>query len=168
MTAGNAELVALAERCEQATGADRRLDAEIWVLVGDKLGSAWSAKSRDPIKPSEVVQGELLAPAILRWPLDPGGVANSWRVPFLTDSLDAAMTLVPEGIRIGLVQQPGGEWEASDIALVDNEGCDHGHWEPTFRTSTSAACAVSAVALDALAALRALAPLSHGERGGEG
>jgi hypothetical protein len=55
------ELVALAERCEHATGPDRELDCAILVAIDWRYNSAWR------------------------------------HLPRLTASLDAAMTLVPEG-----------------------------------------------------------------------
>jgi hypothetical protein len=59
----------LAERCEQATGPDRLLDGEIW-------REAHGLTIYDVLTP----EGEI-----------------SVSVPYLTASLDAAMTLVPEG-----------------------------------------------------------------------
>jgi hypothetical protein len=69
------ELLELAERCEAATGPDRELDAEIastlgWANVGP--GNRGGRCGRSP--------------------------EGTWKtVPRYTASLDAAMTLVPEG-----------------------------------------------------------------------
>jgi hypothetical protein len=61
-------LLELAERCEQATGPDRRLDSGIWYAVVERLDPG-VRRDRDMVG---------------RW-------------PSYTASLDAAMTLVPEG-----------------------------------------------------------------------
>jgi hypothetical protein len=61
------ELLALAERCEAATGPDRELDGDIFCALGH-------------------------APFI-------EGAYCAYRSPAYTASLDAAMTLVPEGWR---------------------------------------------------------------------
>ncbi len=72
-------LLALAERCEQATGPDRVLDAEIAMAAGiAPLGSEHEGNCT----------GWLKAPAIS---------FGVWKSPEFTASLDAAMTLVPEG-----------------------------------------------------------------------
>jgi hypothetical protein len=63
-------LADLAARCEKATGPDRELDAEIYVALDA------NRENRDAL-------------AI-------NGAVGSW-VPDFTASLDAAMTLVPEG-----------------------------------------------------------------------
>jgi hypothetical protein len=80
-------LLALAERCEQATGPDRELDAEI----------AWMLTAQDRKR---------LGPPDLRREIWHAGLSTPAWVPFenvssfhpnYTSSLDAAVTLVPEG-----------------------------------------------------------------------
>lgn len=80
------ELRALAERCEQATGASYVLDSEIWAATS--------------------AQTEIVPPAY-------------------TASLDAAMTLVPEGCRLThLGQAPWGRWNASVDSVNGNAATD--------------------------------------------
>lgn len=80
------ELIALAERCEAATGPDRELDCEIEIECG-----------KDGPRIREIMAGSPhntifeVAKAADR---KDGGVF--FRVPRYTVSLDAAMTLVPE------------------------------------------------------------------------
>lgn len=68
-----ADLIALAARVEQAQGPDRELDAEIARAIGWK----------------ESLSG--------RWWKPPGGDDWNFVLPPFTASLDAALTLVPEG-----------------------------------------------------------------------
>jgi hypothetical protein len=75
-------LLALAERCEQAAGPDRELDAEIALAIGytrEKKGRQRIAWWRNP-------KGQQLG-------------YDGWHnfPPSFTASLDAAVTLVPEG-----------------------------------------------------------------------
>ena len=68
---GRETLLALADRCEQATGPDRRIDYRIGLIVGVHNVS------------------ETMLPHIM------AGSRVDNRVPRYTASLDAAMTLVP-------------------------------------------------------------------------
>jgi hypothetical protein len=82
-----ATLLALAERCEQAAGPDRELDAEIaWMLT---------AQDRKRLGPPdlrrEIWHAGLPTPAWV-----PFENVSSFHPPY-TASLDAAVTLVPEG-----------------------------------------------------------------------
>lgn len=95
------DLVALAERVERATGADTVLDRDIVKLIG------WA----DNV---------------------PYGERDGWRIPLpFTASLDAAMSLVPEGWG-WLVSQPNAKALASGLlkermpVLGEVQyGCDH-------------------------------------------
>jgi len=82
-----ATLLALADRCEQAAGPDRELDAEIaWMLTAQdrkRLGA--------PDLRREIWHAGLPTPA---WVLFEN--VSSFH-PAYTASLDAAVTLVPEG-----------------------------------------------------------------------
>jgi len=80
-------LLALAERCEQASGPDRELDGEIARALG------WTDVHVSVLNPLFQVGR-------------PPGVTG-WRdpVPAFTASLDAALTLVPEGWRVN-----GADW----------------------------------------------------------
>lgn len=93
-------LPALLARVEAATGPDRALDSSLWAALGDRVGGtsdldAWLRG--DPIPPAEPVMGLTIAEA-----LDRGvyGIAEAWRVPRFTTSLDAAVALV-EKLRPG-------------------------------------------------------------------
>jgi hypothetical protein len=82
-----ATLLALAERCEQAAGADRELD----VAIARALG--WKPLYRDDYSkwwpPAAVADARERKRSILHHPTQP--------LPKFTASLDAAVTLVPEG-----------------------------------------------------------------------
>lgn len=84
----SAELLALAERCEAATDADRRLDAEIAAacrFFPANMGFVWKAGLRANVP--EVGRVEC------HTNLGTGG--PHYAAPKFTASLDAAMTLVP-------------------------------------------------------------------------
>lgn len=72
-------LMALAERAEKATGPDREIDLAIWRMV-DPRAAEMEAEGRAP----------------LRW------------LHCYTESLDAAMTLVPEGYDWAVFRTNGG------------------------------------------------------------
>jgi hypothetical protein len=80
-------LLALAERCEQAAGPDRELD----VAIARALG--WKPLYRDDYSqwwpPAAVADARERKRSILHHPTQP--------LPMFTASLDAAVTLVPEG-----------------------------------------------------------------------
>lgn len=87
------ELLKLAERVEALSGPDREVDARIWcALNGKKYVSHW----REYDGPNTRV--EYIEPP-KRTPFASSTVALQW-----TASLDAAMTLVPEGCGWSLVQ----------------------------------------------------------------
>jgi hypothetical protein len=77
-------LLALAERCERAEGPDRRLDAEIDWTARDERG-AWYV--------AENYRGGFSH--VSGWWRDADD--RSHKAPEYTASLDAALTLVPEG-----------------------------------------------------------------------
>lgn len=82
------ELIALAERCEAATGPDRELDALIHVAVGRSEGNP------------------IAAPGMSGWCVGSETNPNPVLSLAYTASLDTAMTLVPEGYNWGV-----GPWE---------------------------------------------------------
>jgi hypothetical protein len=95
-------LLALAARCEVATGADRELDARIWCEVGNDLGyddPPQRHRLMRPLQPRICIMGRWLGSALDKYPEDIEGVAYNWRVPKFTTSLDAALTLVPAGMQ---------------------------------------------------------------------
>jgi hypothetical protein len=84
----SSRLEELAAKCEQATGPDRELDHEIYAALHHP----------EYVFPAEVLNRKPrdLEEALDRMHWDGGGGSYYRRVPYCT-SLDAAMTLVPEG-----------------------------------------------------------------------
>lgn len=103
-----ADLIALAARVEQAQGPDRELDAAIATMLG------WTE-----------VHGSVLRPDFRGG--RPPGVIDWWDiVPIYTASLDAALTLVPEGYVWTLHGEPGGAGLAGvQPDRGDGDGCDY-------------------------------------------
>jgi hypothetical protein len=84
------DLLKLAERCEAATGPDRKLDCEILVALD------WRAPDWEEGEPTAKALADKLGVAWLADRAAEGGM-SIWRyLPRPTASLDAAMTLVPE------------------------------------------------------------------------
>jgi hypothetical protein len=109
-----ATLIALAERCEQATGPDLEIDARIEAqLVGWKF---------DAMRES-------------------GYAVRDFEAPAYTTSLDAAMTLVPEGCSVHAFFQPRKIGHKVEI------GCGH-----VCEKAATPALALCAAALRARAA----------------
>jgi hypothetical protein len=137
----NDELLRLAERCEAATGPDRELDDEI----ARALGWTQHTDEDDPVFVNQTST----------WWAEPG---REWStcsvVPSYTASLDAAMTLVPEGWRpiIDMASEEG-------AALVDLWALPEASPKPTRKHAKAATPALALCA----AALR-----SHAHRMGEG
>jgi hypothetical protein len=152
------DLLKLAERCETATGPDRELDALIWCALNGKkyIGhhQAYAAyRSHSP-----ETQVEFTEPP-KRERLVSTGKALPHAQP-VTASLDAAMTLVPEGAH-------GSHWgiNSSDrrngtaiayVTLYDLPSGDE-------QSPATCEAATPALALCA-AALKARASMSHGEK----
>jgi hypothetical protein len=102
------ELLRLAELCEKATGADRELDAEIFRAVYG--AEVWSYNDNCHID-YQISRGYFTKPReehpdfeasfddIVTWNyrIGDGPDAKHGDLPALTASIDAAMTLVPEG-----------------------------------------------------------------------
>jgi hypothetical protein len=84
----------LAERCERATGPDRELDAAIFCAFPHA-----GVRSCTPAK----------KPGAVTALYEIGGYA-AFQSPLYTASLDAAMTLVPEGWHKAFNSQVGGAW----------------------------------------------------------
>jgi hypothetical protein len=103
-----AAMLALAERAEKATGPDRELDAAIAVAVCWR----WEGWSEGDLAVEEAAARSGMAYVADR-------VRNStnsiWRLlPAYTASLDAAMTLVPEGEDYAIERVGGGHWCSVD------------------------------------------------------
>jgi len=86
--------MALADMIERASEPSRLLDCHVWLIVGPLLGSPFRLRGRAPILPSEIVQGRWLGSALEKYPDDVEGIADNWRVPEFTRSMDAARTIM--------------------------------------------------------------------------
>lgn len=152
------QLEALALRCEQATGADRELDLAIylecnpdseiarWVRdhrrgLDGKLGYAWDLCGANLLFEARNAHGDCYYN---------GGIP----LPTYSASLDAALTLVPEGMRPSVGQNVHhGYWHAFVQSIVDSTP----HQLGGAVSNTSGALALCA------AALRARAQMERGE-----
>lgn len=94
-------LLDLAARCEAATGADRELDANVAAAarIGLPLGCDWALKFPN----WEGAHG-----GVVRIIININGngyyIAGTFKSPAYTASLDAAMSLVPEGWGVNLTR----------------------------------------------------------------
>ena len=122
-------LLELAERCEQATGADRRLDAEIDIAVRGFPEQAYEQTNGLRGKGSPELNR-------IDWFI-------KWGADRYTASLDAAMTLVPEGYVFGLgnFDPDGGTAKAAAIvgATPDEDR------NPTFAATPALALCAAAL-----------------------
>lgn len=100
------DVEALAVRCESAEGPDRELDCLIWCALNGVTNITYPTEGH-PMTPGRSGRVEATNPdggfVLLGW-IDPGEVQRNWRsygsdnaYPHVTGSLDAAMSLVPEG-----------------------------------------------------------------------
>jgi hypothetical protein len=130
-------LLELAERCEQATGPDCELNREVAQAAGwRKGGKVWALGSS--------LQG---------W-APPGAPSKDLRldVPHYTASLDAAMTLVPEGWYLGdLTQCNEDDVPQACLTEIDEPCRDAGASASTLALSLCAAAlrARAAIAMEA-------------------
>lgn len=98
------DLTTLIAKLEAATGPNRELDALIWCAVGpsqtdEEYDAAWrDSNCQLPIAPDRELSGMTLAQAIEKHPNRIAKAAAYWNVPRFTASIDAALTLVPEGM----------------------------------------------------------------------
>lgn len=135
-----AALLALAERCEKATGPNRRLGAEIEIAAKGFPERAY--QQRNAMRPKGSPELDRL-----EW-------ATEWFGPGPTASIDAAMTLVPE------------EWLVMTLSQLAGDGMAFAELVNPFRSLSETAigkemhCALTA------AALRAQAHLTEDERHG--
>ncbi len=125
-----AVLLELADRVEKASGPDLELDAEIWMT----LHPDWRDYPRNDFGGWDCQTGKTRAAQ-----------------PF-TSSLDAAMTLVPEGWSVKLYIHPGEN--SADLYLLGDYS--DGNRPLVLGPIEAEACATSALALTA-ASLRACA-----------
>lgn len=131
-------LIQLAERCEKATGRDRELSEDI----ARAMGWTQHTDEDDPVYCRQ----------ISTWWKEPW--AESWSTcavpPDYTASLDAAMTLVPEGMFARLYCEAA---QAIIVAWTDTLG-----WEEVARSDLAATPTLALTA----ACLRARASLPEG------
>jgi hypothetical protein len=99
-----ANLLALAERCEAAEAPDGELDMLIWAALNGVTNITYPSEAQQFSKSGRVegidAEGQH---QLLGW-IDPGREARNWSpyggedaYPKVTASLDAALSLVPEG-----------------------------------------------------------------------
>ena len=124
-------LLALAERCEQATGPDGMLDYKIALAAGYRFEMREYEKRK-------------------RWRDSKGvrcsGLTTDGAPPRFTASLDAAVMLVPEGWKYDLTNGDSGEEPAARLTPDFAGPCFDGD-------AQTVPCALCAAALRAMAAL---------------
>lgn len=105
------DLLALAERCEKATGADRELDLAIQCALS---GNPWRWSDSRAFEPETVITWDQYGA---------GAVGNPvCDLEAYTASIDAAMTLVPEGWRVNWAGEcPDRRWFVDLIARAAND-----------------------------------------------
>ncbi len=143
-----AGLVGLAERVEALAGPCRETDALIWEIVAPDEWAVFVAQNR-AMMPKARLEADKLATLAAR---------AKASAPRFTASLDAAMTLVPEGLRLQIGEwddekhlRPRGPWQA----ILTKPGCSSGFGDMLgFRCEHAAtpALALTAAALRAIAA----------------
>jgi hypothetical protein len=137
-------MLRLAERCEQATGPDRELDT----LIAPHAG--WKEAGKLSVMGSKM-------PAWL--PPGKSGADNKvLKVPAFTASLDAAMTLVPEGWDWSAGTGRGTGW--ATLGLPDDDQMGGSSDDEVSCDAATPALALCAAALRA----RASAPTDKGGR----
>lgn len=150
------ELRVLADRCEAATGPDRELDARIWCVVG--VGSPYNAENcwlAATVRPPEMeAAGINLSGWLDRYPGEAAAYARSYNVPDYTASLDAAMTLVPEGCTLQM-DNVDGPW-----ARIHTP--ERRHPSPESQETASLPLALCAAALRARAEIERLSVQGEG------
>jgi hypothetical protein len=135
-------LLALADRCEQAAGPDRELD----VAIARALG--WKPLYRDDYSkwwpPAAVEDSRARKRSILHHPTQP--------LPAFTASLDAAVTLVPEGCDWHCQSNPSVTACWASVSPV-KRGIELLEWGSGMRRASTPALALCAAALRARAAM---------------
>lgn len=103
----------LIRRLEQATGPDRELDAAIYeIVVGLRMYESIYERCGD---------------LCLRYFPDPTGPSYG-RLPHYTSSLDAALTLVPEGWYVDLIERQSSGAPMSSFGQPGRFMCRVGQW----------------------------------------
>ncbi len=147
MTIDSKALLVLAERCEAATGADRELDCLLWA-EDNALTLEWQGHC--------LVAG---SQGVIGW-IDPGKDQRNFscnrsdrcfgRIKAYTASLDAALTLVPEGWQWVVSQQFGQPFAGCGGSPTDG-------WLAWHVDAATPALALCAAALRARAAMQVAA-----------
>ncbi|MEA3044532.1 MAG: hypothetical protein QOH47_2370 [Sphingomonadales bacterium] len=145
------DLLALAETIEAATGPDRRLDT--LVEIARNPDKPWVIGEKPGRWPREAIFGTLAD--MLDWAMDETKVPPEIGAPAYTSSLDAAMTLVPDGYRVSQLNEetdsPDRPWVVSLSVRIGAPG----------RMLVYASAATPALALTA-ASLRARHAMEKG------
>lgn len=142
-----AELRRIALLCRNAQGPDRKTDVLAWSRIGWTVGGdaeiAW--KRMLPLHPSEIVNATDMHEAIRRFPLDHPGIARSWNVPRLTDSKDAASSI------LGNEEEPFVLMTQSDFGGLRRARVFDGDRVSTSADAATLPLAILAAGLEALA-----------------
>lgn len=101
------DFLALAERCEKESEGSRELDGLIWKAACEKPGDIWSR---------DLIDGNIWMRQ------DPEDTVAYEAPPAYTTSLDAAMTLVPEGHDWSLFSDNG--TAIAGCMPASEDGCD--------------------------------------------
>lgn len=145
-------LIELAERCEKASGADAEFDMLIWCTLNE-IEARYPTEFPNGSGRIEGFKGDQWD-GLLGW-VDPGKVQRNFTpcggedaYPKYTASLDAAMSLVPEGCAVDFRRFANGKARAVVWRTVT-------HPEPPFEhpceRAASAALAITAASLRARA-----------------
>lgn len=129
-------LEALLARVLEGTGPDRELDGEIWRIAEP---AAFAAQHGLDCKPWRYIGN-----GVWRDDSDPEGHNKAFAPPY-TASLDAALTLVPEGWHWSVSGTVNREYHARIVPPAGSLKTFVGHW----REAKSAPCALIAVCLKA-------------------
>jgi hypothetical protein len=141
-------LLGLADRCEQATGPDRELDALIWCTLNGKKYAGHNEAYSAYHSGNPETQVEFTEPP-KRTRLVTGSRTTGGHAKPVTASLDSAMALIPEGYNCSL--QFGLTFEGESYSVSSLQG-------PKPHNAATVKAATPALALCA-AALRARASL---------
>lgn len=113
-----ADILALVEQCERASGADRELDLAIYLAMWPESDLAKMTKHRRGLDSQEGYAWTIHGASVVFEKWDGNGRCphnGGYPLPAFSGSIDAAMTLAPAGaqrlVRDGI---PGGDGEGND------------------------------------------------------
>lgn len=142
-------LLTLAERCEKAEGPDRDIDGWIAVLIDP------DRQVIVDLEPGRFPRTPIYGPTRLIMEQVGGKEGADYLVAATyTASLDAAMTLVPEGWLFSITRCPG---QPAEAALVEFRERDGKHWHGSGMVDTKRVKAATPELALCAAALRAIA-----------